>query len=61
MQDTVALIEASGLTILEDEIIDVPWVFVDVEEAAFFASAAVRNWTRQRVRNRRTRFRATLG
>ena len=38
-EDTVALIEASGLTVLEDEIIDVPWVFGDVEEAASFASA----------------------
>jgi SAM-dependent methyltransferase len=38
-ENTAPLIEASGLTVLEDEIIDVPWIFGDIEEAASFASA----------------------
>lgn len=36
--DTAPLLEAAGLTILEDAAVDVPWVFPDVEEAASFAA-----------------------
>ena len=36
--DTAELLEAAGLTILDDSAIDVPWVFPDVAEAASFAA-----------------------
>jgi SAM-dependent methyltransferase len=36
--DTASLLETAGLTVLEDALIAVPWVFPDVAEAASFAA-----------------------